>query len=439
MGSEKSRVPELKKPRSAALFDNSLCFVQFQYAIISVMSIKVIPGGTITSPQGFLAGATYIGLKTKGDDPLDLGILCSEVPCVAAGLFTTNKVKAAPVILCQRNLRGNKAQAIVVNSGCANACTGRQGLADAEHMAALAARSLGLQPQDVLVASTGVIGKHLPMKQVSEGIQSMSISSEGGHTLASAITTTDTFPKEIAVRVKLGRDEITIGGIAKGAGMIHPNMATLLCFLATDAAVSPVLLKKALKNAVDASFNMITIDGDTSPNDSAIILANGLAGNKVIRSGSTEAEEFQRALNEVCLYLAKSIAQDGEGATKLIQVTVEGALNVEQARIAARTIAGSSLVKAAIHGSDPNWGRIIAALGRSGVDMQESKVDLYFDKLRVMGAGCPLPLDKKRAKSILDRAGVPIRICLNLGKAKATAWGCDLSEEYVTINSEYTT
>jgi glutamate N-acetyltransferase/amino-acid N-acetyltransferase len=277
------------------------------------------------------------------------------------------------------------------------------------------------------------------MKQVRQGIERMFISPEGGHALARAITTTDTFLKEIAVRVNLRQDEITIGGIAKGAGMIHPNMATLLCFLATDAAVSPAFLRKALKNAVDASFNMITVDGDTSPNDSVIILANGLAGNKVIKNGSPAAEGFQKALEGVCLYLAKSIAQDGEGATKLIQVTVERALDIEQARVAARTIAGSSLVKAAIHGSDPNWGRIIAALGRSGVDMEESKIDLYLDKLHVMKSGRALPLDKKRAGSVLDRAGVPIRVCLNLGNASATAWGCDLSEEYVTINSEYTT
>ena len=403
------------------------------------MSIKVVPGGTITSPQGFLAGATYIGLKTKGDDPLDLGILCSEVPCAAAGVFTTNRVKAAPVVLCQQHLRDNRAQAIVVNSGCANACTGKQGLADTRETAALAASSLGLQAEDVLVASTGVIGKTLPMKQVRKGIESIALSSNNGHKLAKSITTTDTFPKEIAVRVKLGQDEITIGGIAKGAGMIHPNMATLLCFLATDAAVSPALLKKALRNAVDASFNMITVDGDTSTNDSAIILANGLAGNKPFRSGSAAADVFQKTLQQVCLYLAKSIARDGEGATKLIQVTVEGALAIEQARTGARTIAGSSLVKSAIHGSDPNWGRIIAALGRSGVEMDEAKVDLYFDKLCVMKSGHPLPLDKKKAKSILDRAGVPIRVCLNLGEASATAWGCDLSEEYVKINSEYTT
>jgi len=405
------------------------------------MSVKVIRGGTITSPQGFLAGATYAGIKSQSDDVLDLGILCSEVPCLAAGVFTTNKIKAASVLLSQRNLKGNKAQAIVVNSGCANACTGRQGIADAEEMAALAARNLGLMPQEVLVASTGVIGKQLPMKQIRDNIESIIFSSEGGHTLAKAITTTDTFPKEIAVRVNLGRgeSEITIGGIAKGAGMIHPDMATLLCFLATDAAVSSAFLKKALRSAVDASFNMITVDGDTSPNDSAIILANGLAGNRILKDGSSRAKEFEEALTEVCLFLAKSIARDGEGATKLIQITVEGALTIAQARSGARIVAGSSLVKSAVHGSDPNWGRIVAALGRSGVDMEETRIDLYLDNLCLMRAGRPLPFDQAQAKSILDRAGVPIRICLNLGDATATAWGCDLSEEYVTINSEYTT
>jgi glutamate N-acetyltransferase/amino-acid N-acetyltransferase len=404
------------------------------------VNVKVIPGGTITSPKGFLAGATYIGLKTRGDNPLDLGILYSEVPCIAAGVFTTNRVKAAPVLLCQRNLRGNKAQAIVINSGCANACTGEQGMRHAEETAARAAKKLGMPLQHVLVASTGVIGKHLPMKQVSEGIRKVKLSPDGGHILAKAIMTTDTFPKEIAVRLKLREDgEVTIGGIAKGAGMIHPDMATLLCFIATDAAVSPTFLKKSLKNAVDASFNMITVDGDTSPNDSVIVLANGLAKNRVIKKGSPDAEAFEKALREVCLYLAKSIARDGEGATKLIQVTVEGALTVAEARSGARTIAGSALVKAAVHGSDPNWGRIIAALGRSGIKMEEERVDLYLDTICMMKGGCPQPFDKARAKSVLDRAGVPIRVCLNLGEASATAWGCDLSEEYVTINSEYTT
>jgi len=401
----------------------------------------MLPGGTITSPRGFLAGATYIGLKTHGEDLLDLGILYSEAPCVAAGVFTRNRVKAAPVRLCQRHLENGRAQAIVVNSGCANACTGDQGTADAEEMALLAAKNLGLSQQDVLVASTGVIGKALPMGRVRAGIGLVTVSRECGHDLARAIVTTDTFPKEVAVRVSLGPGEgdITIGGIAKGAGMIHPDMATLLCFIATDAAVSPAFLRSALKRAVDASFNMVTVDGDTSPNDSVMVLANGLAGNRVIRSGGPGAEKFEKGLQGVCLFLAKSIARDGEGATRLIEVTVEGALTTAQARRAARTVAGSSLVKAAVHGADPNWGRVIAALGRSGAEMAESKVDLYLDDLCLMKAGRPLLFARERARAILFRSEVPIRVSLNIGEATATAWGCDLSEEYVTINSEYTT
>ncbi len=409
--------------------------------MVSAMNAKSIPDGTITSPRGFLAGATYAGIKSPGADSLDLGILCSEVPCVAAGLFTTNRIKAAPVILCQRHLKNDKAQAIVGNSGCANACTGEQGLADAEEVAAIAARKLGLPPQQVLVASTGVIGTPLPMGLVRNGIERVTPSREGGHDLARAITTTDTFLKETAVQVMWGQgeSEIAIGGIAKGAGMIHPDLATLLCFLTTDAAVEPDFLKKALRKAANVSFGMITIDGDTSPNDSVIILANGVTGNEIIESGSPEAEEFEEALETVCLFLARSIVRDGEGATKLIEVTVDGALTTAQARNGARVVAGSPLVKATVHGSDPNWGRIIAALGRSGVEVTESKIDLYLDSLCLMKAGCPLPFDHEQAKSILDRAEVPIRICLNLGDGTATAWGCDLSEEYVTINSEYTT
>ncbi len=404
-------------------------------------SSKLVSQGTITTPRGFLAGATYAGIKSPGADSLDLGILCSEVPCVAAGVFTTNRIKAAPVVLCQRRLKNDEAQAIVVNSGCANACTGEQGLADAEEVAAIAARKLGLPPRQVLVASTGMIGTALPMGVIRNGIEKVNPSREGGHDLARAIITTDTFTKETAVQVMLehGESQIAIGGIAKGAGMIHPDLATLLCFLTTDAAVEPDFLKKALRKAADVSFSMISIDGDTSPNDSVIILANGVAGNKVIKGGGRGAQEFEKALEEVCLFLAMSIARDGEGATKLIEVTVEGALTTAQARSGARIVVGSPLVKAAMHGSDPNWGRIIAALGRSGVEIAESKIDLYLDSLCLMKAGCPLRFDREQAKSILDRAEVPIRICLNLGDGTATAWGCDLSEEYVTINSEYTT
>jgi len=327
----------------------------------------------------------------------------------------------------------------VVNSGCANACTGEQGLADAAEMAGVTAQRLGISPEDVLVASTGVIGTPLPMNLIRSGIEKITLSRHGGHELAWAITTTDTFTKEIALAVELDGSEITLGGVAKGAGMIHPELATLLCFLTTDAKVDPDLLQPALQKAVDISFNMISVDGDTSPNDTVLLLANGLAGNETIHSGSHSREKFEQALIEVCLSLAKQIARDGEGATKLIEVTVEGALTLADARVAARSIAASSLVKTAIHGSDPNWGRVIAALGRAKVNVDPSRIDLYVGELCLVSGGCPLPFDRARASSILSQDEVPIRLCLNLGPEKATAWGCDLSEEYVTINSTYTT
>jgi glutamate N-acetyltransferase/amino-acid N-acetyltransferase len=314
-----------------------------------------------------------------------------------------------------------------------------RGFSDALEMATLTARKLGISPDEVLVASTGVIGMPLPMERVRAGIEKIALSSQGGHELAKAIMTTDTFPKEIAMTVRIGDSEVTIGGVAKGAGMIHPNMATLLCFLATDAAIDSDFLQLALQKAANTSFNMITVDSDTSPNDTVLLLANGLAGNKRIEAETTEAEAFQTALQEVCLYLAKCIVKDGEGATKLIEVTIEGALTSEDARFAARTIAGSPLVKAAVHGGDPNWGRIIAALGRSGAEIAEAKIDLYLDNLCLLKAGCPLKFDEEEARAVLSNGEVPIRVCLNLGRESATAWGCDLSEEYVTINSEYTT
>lgn len=400
---------------------------------------KPIPDGTITSPQGFLAGATYAGIKTKGEGLLDLGILCSEVPCVVAGVFTTNKIKAAPVVLCQEKLVRGRAQAIVVNSGCANACTGEQGLVDSAEMANLTAKKLGISPQEVLVASTGVIGVPLPMESLQTGIEGVPLSREGGHQLAEAMMTTDTFPKEIAVSVRLSKREVTIWGIAKGAGMIYPDMATLLCFLATDAAIHASFAQTALRKAVDDSFNMIAIDSDTSPNDTVLLLANGLAGNEPLRTGMAEAKVFQDALREVCLYLAKCIARDGEGATKLFEVRVEAALTLKDARLAARAITSSPLVKAAIHGSDPNWGRIIAALGRSGAETNPSKIDLYLRDICLFKAGCPISFDKEAARGVLNNPEVPIRVCLNLGEESATAWGCDLSEEYVTINSAYVT
>ncbi len=401
--------------------------------------IESIPSGTVTSPEGFWAGATYAGIKKKTEDALDLGILFSKSPCVATALFTTNKIKAAPVILSQQRLRSGRAMAVVVNSGCANAGTGEQGLIDAAEMAGFAAEGVGVSAEDIVVASTGVIGQRLPMKLIRAGIKQIAPSADGGHKLARAIMTTDTSPKESAIAARVGKNGFIIGGVAKGSGMIHPNLATMLCFLATDAAVDIDFLKLALKKAVDISFNMVSIDGDTSPNDMVLIMANGMARNEPISPGSRQASTFQQALDQVCTYLAKSIARDGEGATKLIEVTVSGALTIAEARLAVRTIVSSPLVKAAIHGNDPNWGRIVAAVGRSGVEVVELKLDLYIGNICLVKAGCPLYFDKEEMVRVLAGAEVLINLQLNLGTATATAWGCDLSEEYVTINSQYTT
>ena len=395
--------------------------------------MKTIAGGTITSPKGFLAGATRAGIKTSGR--LDLGILYSEVSCMAAGLFTTNRIKAAPVIWCLEHIAGGKAQAIVVNAGCANACTGKRGLEDAAEMASLAAKRLGIARQDVLVASTGVIGEPLPIGLIGANIENVALSKEGGHELAQAIMTTDTHAKEVAIVAESG--EFTIGGIAKGSGMIHPNLGTLLCFLATDAAIDAHFLEKVLREAVDVSFNMVTVDGDTSPNDMVLILANGMAGSVI--EGTADAEDFQTGLTEVCTYLARRIASDGEGATRLIEVTVDGALTVADARLAARTIAGSPLVKTAVHGCDPNWGRIVAALGRSGAEIDGARLDLFLNNIRLVAGGSPYTFDEEEVRVAMGGAEVPIRVCLNVGDCAATAWGCDLSADYVTINSEYTT
>jgi glutamate N-acetyltransferase/amino-acid N-acetyltransferase len=395
---------------------------------------KAIASGTVTSPQGFLAGAVKAGIT--GQEKPDLAILCSEKPCVAAGVFTTTAIKAAPVILSQKHLKNSSAQAVVVNSGCANACTGDSGMADAVDMAKSVAEKLGLSTEDVLVASTGVIGVPLPIERIRAGIRKVVLAKEGGHELARAMMTTDTFTKEIAISVDSKPGEFTIGGVAKGVGMIHPNMATMLCFLATDAAVEARFLQSALQKAVDVSFNMITVDGDTSPSDTVVILANGLAGTETINNRNGEL--FQEALDEVCLYLAKYVARDGEGATKLIEITVESALNEEQARLAARTIASSPLFKAAMYGNDPNWGRIVAALGRSGAKVNERKLDVYLNDVCVMKQGSPVPFGRQELSASLSGKEVSVRLYLNLGRGKAVAWGCDLSEEYVTINSAYT-
>jgi glutamate N-acetyltransferase/amino-acid N-acetyltransferase len=394
-----------------------------------------IPSGGVTSPRGFLAGATSAGIKYADKRRLDLDILFSKAPCAAAAVFTTNKVKAAPVLLDQQRLKKGVVRAVVMNSGSANACTGKQGMADAIEMTELAAQHAGVAPEEVLVASTGVIGVSLPMKRIREAIPRIVLSIEGGHDIARAIMTTDTVPKEAAVKA----GGFIIGGMMKGAGMIYPELATLLCFLTTDAPVDDAFLHQALRKAADISFNMISIDGDSSTNDTVLIMANGLAGGEMIKKGGRRAEVFQQALDKICVYLAKESARDGEGATKLIEVKVSGAATKNDARLAARTIVSSMLVKAAVHGNDPNWGRVLAAAGRSGAAIEPGKMELYIGDTCVVKGGEPVPFAKKDVVKHLDGKEVYITLNLHLGRGEAVAWGCDLSEEYVKINAEYTT
>jgi len=399
------------------------------------MDIELIPGGTVTSPRGFKAGAAYAGINKHARFNLDVGLLVSETPCAAAGVFTRNRIKAAPVLLCQKILPSRSVRAIVANSGCANASTGENGQCDAVSMEAAAASKAGVDVGEVLVASTGVIGRRLPLDLLNAGIARIRLSADGGHEMAMAIMTTDTTPKEIAVKA----GGFVIGGIAKGSGMIHPDMATMLSFITTDAPVDIDFLGYALKQSADRSFNMISVDGDTSPNDSVIILANGLADGEIVRAGTARAALFQEALDDVCIHLAKAVARDGEGATKLIEAGVSGALSQDDARLAARAITNSPLVKSAIHGSDPNWGRIVAAAGRSGAQLVENKLALEIGGIQVVEGGMPLPFDRDRLIEVLGRDEIFINLNLNLGCFAATAWGCDLSAEYVAINSEYTT
>lgn len=370
---------------------------------------------------------------------MDLGVLCSESICAAAGVFTTNKVKAAPVLICQERLSHTRPRAVVVNSGCANACTGERGMSDAREMAALTALKLGLLPEEVLVASTGVIGVTLPMDCIGPAIGSIALSREGGHAFAHAIMTTDTFCKEVAVSFDVRGKKVTVAAVAKGAGMIHPNMATLLCFVTTDAVLDDRLAASMLKQAVDVSFNMISVDGDTSTNDTVLLFASGLAGNEPFTADMPEAEQFRAALIEVCTFLAKCVARDGEGATRMIEVKVEGATSDSEAGLAARAVVSSSLVKAAVFGADPNWGRIVAAVGRSGASVDQSMIDLRLGNNLVLKAGLPVQFDVVAVREVLGGGEVSISIHLNLGSGTATAWGCDLSEEYVTINSAYST
>src|SRR3990172_4354103 len=400
--------------------------------------IELVAGG-VTSAKGFVAGAVPARMRVDWDKP-DVALLYSEAPCTAAGVFTQCKVVAAPVVITRKHLAEGTARAIVANSGCANAATGEQGLADAVAMAQLAGGKLGLDPHEVVVASTGVIGTFLPMERVEQGIEAVELSAGGGPAFAQGIMTTDTRPKQSAVRF----GPYKLGGACKGAGMIHPNMATMLAFITTDAPVAAPFLSRALKEAVDISFNMIDVDSDTSTNDTVVVLANGLAGGDEISEGHALAPVFGSALAYVCTDLAQQIVADAEGGTKVIEATVTGAASSQDARLAAREVVRSLAVKTAVYGHDPNWGRVLAAVGNSRCRREESKtalwlVDAQGHELCLLKGGSPQPLEPGQAKRYFEAKEVRFRVDLGMGEHSAVAWGSDLTEEYVRLNSLYTT
>ncbi len=399
-----------------------------------------IAAGSVTFPQGFLAQGVCAEIKRK--NKMYLAIIYSPQPARAAAVYTTNKVRAACIDINRFHLEDGVAQAVVVNSGNANACTGEQGLADSIAMAELTGQCLQIRPQDVIVASTGVIGVYMPMDRIEDGITraASALSRDGGHNAALALMTTDLVQKEAAVETEIGGKVVRIGGIAKGSGMIHPNMATMLAFITTDAAISSHCLKQMLRDSTDSSYNMISVDGDTSTNDMVVIMANGEAQNPLIDEvGSADYQLFKEALDLVNITLAKKIARDGEGATRLIEVQVLHAPSEDAARKIARTITTSNLTKAAVFGEDANWGRIFAAAGRAGVDFDPHRVDIYLGQEKMAVDGMGLLFDEERARQELKKATVVIKVDLKQGQAGAVAWGCDLSYDYIRINADYRT
>lgn len=402
-------------------------------------AIQLIHRGGVASADGFTAGGTYAGIKTAGADALDLGMVASDAPATAAGMFSQNKVLSPSVTVSQRRIRNGSARGVVANSGCANCSVGKQGMSDAEEMTALAAAYLGVDAEEVLIGSTGLIGVELPMALVRQNLGNVNLSDDGGNRFARSIMTTDTHPKEVAVSTEIDGREVVIGGCAKGSGMIHPNMATMLSFITTDAPVERSFLQQALQEAVGASFNMIDVDGDQSTNDTVIVLANGKAGGPLISGGTEGGEAFQEALTYVCVDLAKKMARDGEGATHLIEATVEGARSVEEARRGARKIVSSLLVKAMIYGRDPNWGRVMMALGNSGIDFEESNVDIFINDIHIVHQGMSISYLKDSVVSSMSDDEVRLRVRIASGGESGTAWGCDLTEAYVIENSAYST
>ncbi|UCH33635.1 MAG: bifunctional glutamate N-acetyltransferase/amino-acid acetyltransferase ArgJ [Armatimonadota bacterium] len=404
---------------------------------VSPLLWHALDGEGVTAAEGFSAASVACGLKES--EAHDLAVVFSDREAAAAGVFTSNQVKAAPVLLSQARVASGRAQAVVINSGNANACTGEQGRLDAEEMAALAAEKLGVDADLVLVASTGHIGHPLPMDALRSGIPAAcaALSPSGGPQAARAIITTDTRPKEMALEMELAGARVRLGGMAKGAGMICPAMATMICVITTDAGIEARNLDLALRWAVDRSFNCITVDGDMSTNDTVLVLANGASGAQVLKE--EDRRKFQRALDFITARLARAIVADGEGATKTIQVHVSGTKEYEQARRVAMAIANSPLVKTALYGGDPNWGRIMGAAGAAGVEFDPGAADLSLAGIPVVGAGAPLPFDEKGAAQAVSEREITIHLDLHAGPQSATVYTCDLSEEYVRINAHYTT
>jgi glutamate N-acetyltransferase/amino-acid N-acetyltransferase len=403
----------------------------------STIRIKSLTPG-VTAASGFVAAGVGCGVRDVGRR--DLGLLLSELPCETAGVFTRNVVWGAPLVVTREAVESGGVRAVVVNSGNANAATGERGIEDARAMQDLAADALGVEAGEVAVASTGVIGVHLPVGRISSGIRAASGElGAGGEGFAESILTTDTRAKEAVARVEIGDRTVTVGGTAKGSGMIHPNMGTMLAFLTTDAAVEKGCLQETLSRVTDRTFNRVTVDGDTSPSDMALLMANGAAGNEPLSLDSPDYPIFAEAVESVARTLAREIARDGEGATRLVEVAVEGAVSEESAAALAKNIVGSSLVKAAVFGEDANWGRVLTAMGYSGEVFDPDKVALWFGPIKVFFEGEPVPHEEAEANATLGAGEVKITARLGEGNASATAWGCDLSYEYVRINGSYRT
>ncbi len=404
--------------------------------------MKIIEGG-ICAAKGFTAGGIHCGIR-KNKGKRDLSLIYSAVRASAAATYTTNLVKGAPLIVTKEHISDGYAQAVICNSGNANTCNAN-GIEIAEQMSSLLSNALCIDEKDVVVASTGVIGEPLDIKPIADGIPALidSLSDNGSDNAAEGIMTTDTVKKEVAVEFELGGKTCRIGGIAKGSGMIHPNMATMLVFITTDAAISPEMLQKALSGDIKNTFNMVSVDGDTSTNDMVTVLANGMAGNEIIMSDGKDYAEFMKALNTVTMNLCRKIAGDGEGATKLLECKVSGAKDEQTAKTVAKSVICSSLLKAAMFGADANWGRVLCAIGYSGADVDVNKIDVSFrsakGEIPVCVDGAGIEFSEEFAKEILLEKEIEILIELKSGEAQATAWGCDLTYEYVKINGDYRT